>query len=75
MSLVANFACDVLEEVSIAFVIALGVLAATLPSLGQSVFYLKFIVYPHLCLTGYTGARTVTEKLSPNGYARKCMYT
>ena len=72
--MVTHFACDVLEKVNIAFVVDLGVLAATMPSLGRSVSYLK-LVYPHLCLNGYTGARTVTEKLSPNGYARKCMYT
>ena len=75
MSLVTNFACDVLEEVSIAFVVALGVLAATMPSLGRSAFYFKFTVYSHLGLNCYTGARTVTEKLNPNGYAHKCMYT
>ena len=35
--MVTHFACDVLEEVSIAFVVDLGVLAATMPSLGRPV--------------------------------------
>ena len=45
-----------------------------MPSLDRS-FYLIFTLYPHLCQNGYAGARMVTEKLSPNGYGRKCMYT
>ena len=46
--MVTHFACDVLEKVSIAFVVDLGVLAATMPSLGRSAFTLN-LQYTHTC--------------------------